>query len=148
MTVLPRGSPDRDIFVAAHQTLGVTVLCLILLRLIWLSSSAPPALSPDLKPWERFLARALHLLIYAAVIGLPVSGILLSFSQAGGHIDLYGWILRTPSERLNEDRSLRVLLHDKILSWLFYVAIANHLAAVLKHHFISMRLRDVRRMLR
>ena len=148
MSVLPRGSPDREMFVAAHQTLGVTVLVLILLRLIWLSRSAPPALPPDLKPWERFLARSLHLLIYAIVLALPVSGILLSLSQQDGQIDLYGWIVRSHGAGANDSGSPWILWHDQILPWLFYVAIAMHLAAVLKHHFVTRRMSDIRRMLR
>lgn len=148
MSVLPHGSPDRELFVAVHQTLGVTVFILVLLRLIWLSRSTPPSLHPDLETWERILARTLHFLMYAVILGLPVSGILLSLSQEGGQIDFYGWIVRSRYEGVPDGEVLWKLLHDQILPWIFYFAIALHLAAVLKHHFVTRRVTDVRRMLR
>jgi hypothetical protein len=36
-------------FVAVHETLGITLLVLVLARLAWLARSAPPALSPSLR---------------------------------------------------------------------------------------------------
>jgi cytochrome b561 len=148
MTVLPQGSPDREAFVAAHQTLGATVLVLVLLRLIWLATGARPSPLPDLQPWERLLARSLHVLMYLVIIGLPVSGILLSLSEEGGQIDIYGWIIRSQDVSVSDSGIPWKLLHDQILPWLFYLTIATHLAAVLKHHFITRRIMNVRRMLR
>jgi cytochrome b561 len=145
MTVLPQDSADRAVFVAVHQTLGVTVLVLLLLRLAWLSRSAPPPLPAALTPHERLLARTLHKLLYAVILGLPVTGILLSLSQ-GEPIELYGWVL--PAKFAPNAGSPWLLWHDLILPVLFSLVIALHLAAVLKHHFVSGRVADIRRMLR
>jgi len=147
MTVLPEGSPDRDVFMAVHQTLGVTVLVLVLLRLAWLRLSAPPPLPSDLKPWERRLAGALHPVLYGLILGLPVTGLLLSVSQ-GGPLELYGWLMPLPAGAGRGAWSVWVVLHNQALPVLFYAVIAMHLGAVLKHHFLARRPADVRRMLR
>ncbi len=147
MTVLPEGSPDRGMFVAVHQTLGVTVLVLVLLRLAWLRRSAPPPLPVDLKPWERRLAGALHPVLYGLILGLPITGLLLSLSR-GGPLEIYGWLVPLPAGVGREAWSVWAVLHNQVLPVLFYGVIAMHLGAVLKHHFLARRPADVRRMLR
>ena len=147
MTVLPEGSPDRGMFVAVHQTLGVTVLVLVLVRLAWLRRSAPPPLPADLKPWERRLASALHPVLYGLILGLPITGLALSLSQ-GGPLEIYGWLVPLPAGVGRGAWSVSAVLHNQVLPVLFYGVIAMHLGAVLKHHFLARRTSDVRRMLR
>ena len=86
--------------------------------------------------------------MYAVILGFPVSGILLSLSQDGGQIDVYGWIVSSRDAVASDNAALWRFMHDQILPWTFYFAIAMHLAAVLKHHFVTRRVTDVRRMLR
>jgi len=147
MTVLPEGSPDRGMFVAVHQTLGVTVLVLVLLRLAWLRRSAPPPLPADLKPWERRLAGVLNPELYGLILGLPITGLLFSLSQ-GGPLEIYGWLMPLPAGVGREAWSVWAVLHNQVLPVLFYGVFAMHLGAVLKHHFLARRPAGVRRMLR
>jgi cytochrome b561 len=146
MQVLPAASPDRVVFMAVHQTLGVTVLVVILLRLAWLTRSAPPPLPPSLRPWERLLAHAVHPALYALIISLPVTGLLLSVF-GGVPLELFGWAVPLPATPPPAG-TLWPAPHNQILPVLFYAIIAMHLGAVLKHHFIARRTEDVRRMLR
>jgi hypothetical protein len=74
MSVLPASSPDRASFIAAHQTMGLLVLVLVLLRMAWLLRSPPAEFPVDLKPWERRLARAVHLALYGLIIAFPLTG--------------------------------------------------------------------------
>lgn len=147
MQTLPTASSERAAFVAVHETLGITVLVLVLVRITWLARSAPPRLSQSLRRWERSLARITHPAGYALIILLPLTGILLTVFK-GIPLELYGWDVSlpvTPAPPLGE---LWPTLHNQILPALFYVFITLHLGAVLKHHFISRRTEDVRRMLR
>jgi len=130
-----------------HQTLGVTVLALVLLRLAWLGRSPPPPLPADLRPWERRLAGALHPVLYVLILGLPVTGLLLSLSQ-GGPLEIYGWMAPISAGTGSGSGSVWAVLHNQILPVLFYGVVAMHLGAVLKHHFVARRPADVRRMLR
>jgi cytochrome b561 len=137
MQILPAASPERAEFVAVHETLGVTVLVLVLLRIAWLARSAPPPLSPSLLPWERFLAIASHPIL---------TGLLLTLFS-GGPLELFGWMVPLPATP-PASGALWLMLHNQVLPFLFYAIIAMHLGAVLKHHFIAARTDDVRRMLR
>jgi cytochrome b561 len=146
MQTLTPNAPDRAVFVAVHETIGVTVLVLVLARLAWLARNAPPKLSPSLRPWERALARATHPALYALIILLPVTGLLLTVF-GGVPLELYGWNVPLPAAA-PATSTLWPTLHNQILPLLFYAVITLHLAAVLKHHFIARRTEDVRRMLR
>lgn len=145
--VLPADSADRAEFLAVHETLGVTVLVLVLLRIGWLVRNAPPSPSPSLLPWERFLARAVHPALYVLILLLPMTGLLLTVFS-GGPLELYGW--RVPLSTLASPAAgaLWQTLHNQILPFAFYAIIAMHLGGVVKHHFIARRTEDVRRMLR
>ncbi len=147
MQVLPAASPDRAEFVAVHQTLGVTVLVLVLFRVAWLARSTPPPLSQSLLPWERFVASAVHLALYALIFLMPLTGLLLTL-LSGRTLELYGWALPLPAGPRPVAGALWPTLHNLILPFMFYAIIAMHLGAVLKHHFIARRTDDVRRMLR
>src|SRR5262245_8503629 len=61
-----------------HKSIGMTVLLLVALRLIWRFSTSVPALPTDTPAWERHAAHASHFLLYVSMIGLPMSGWVLS----------------------------------------------------------------------
>jgi cytochrome b561 len=147
MQVLPAASSERAEFLVVHETLGVTVLLLVLFRIAWIELSAPPPLSQSLLPWERFVASAVHPVLYALIMLMPLTGILLTV-VSGGPMELYGWKVPLPVTTAPADGSLWPTLHNQILPFFFYAIIAMHLGAVLKHHFITRRTEDVRRMLR
>ena len=65
--VLPRP------FFMFHVSSGITILVLTLVRIGWRLTHRPPPLLP-IKPWERRLARTVHVLLYAAMLALPLSG--------------------------------------------------------------------------
>jgi cytochrome b561 len=144
MKVLPESSPDRAVFLAVHMTLGVTVLGLVILRLAWLAFSRAPTLLHDLRPWERRLAHAVHFAIYALILSLPLTGIMLTVF-GGGELRFYGVTVLLPVNPGAEGPWR--MLHNQLLPFTFYAVFAMHLAGVVKHHFISGRKDDVRRML-
>jgi cytochrome b561 len=145
MQVLRPAANDRAVFLAVHETLGATVLGLAVLRLLWLAGNAPPPLSPSLRPWERRLAHAVHPALYALILSMPVTGILLTV-LGGDSLKLYGLKVALPIKAAAV--APWAFLHNQLLPVLFYAIIAMHLGAVLKHHFVAERNEDVRRMLR
>jgi cytochrome b561 len=147
MQTLPVNSPERPVFLAVHETLGISVLVLVLVRIAWFTRSAPPRVSPSSRRWERVVARAMHPIGYALIILLPLTGLLLTV-LSGIPLELYGWAVPFPAVAAPVKSALWSTLHDLILPASFYVFIALHLGAVLKHHFIARRTDDVRRMLR
>jgi len=146
-SVLAADHPERAVFMATHQALGVTVLLLVVLRLLWLGQSPPPPLPADVPAWQLQLARATHLGLYALLLAFPVTGVLLT-AWRGDALELYGWSITgvlAPDAQL---AAAVAVLHNLVLPAVFYLAIFAHLGAVTKHHFGERRLHEVRRMLR
>ena len=145
MSVLPETSQDRAMFVSVHQTVGIAVLVLVVARLTWLVVSRPPSLPASLKPWERRLAVPTHACLYALILTMPITGLLLNRAD-GANLSFFGWPL--PRLAGADAAPLWNQLHNWILPTLFAVALFAHVGAVLKHHFLDGRTADVRRMLR
>ncbi|MCX9145831.1 cytochrome b [Erythrobacter sp. WG] len=143
MSILPEGFAGREDFVAAHQSLGLSVLVLAAARLAWLAAS--PAPDPLSRPgtFEHRLARLVHLALYAAMIAFPVSGYLI---DQGKSVAFYGWKVPRPAVPALAEAAL--LVHAWVLPAVFYATFAAHLAAVLKRHFGMRDRQAVRRMLR
>jgi cytochrome b561 len=61
-----------------HQSIGLTILLLAIVRLAWRLSNPKPAWPADIKPYEIQLARATHFVLYALLLALPLTGWTLS----------------------------------------------------------------------
>jgi cytochrome b561 len=81
---IPRGTPARGYWINLHKSVGLTLGLLILLRLGWRLSHPSPALPAGLDRWQARAAQASHVLLYACMVALPLTGYLASnFSKHG-----------------------------------------------------------------
>jgi len=146
-SVLAPDHPERSVFMATHQALGLTVLLLVVLRMLWLGQSPAPPMGADGPSWQRQWARATHLGLYALMLGFPVTGVLLT-AWRGEVLDVYGWTVTGLLAPNAELAAAVAILHNLVLPAVFYLALIAHLGAVTKHHFGERRPQEVRRMLR
>ena len=66
--------PYRTLVARLHESSGITVLTLTVLRIMWRLTHRPPALDSDLTRVERATAHSVHFILYVAMLGLPLSG--------------------------------------------------------------------------
>ncbi len=85
---LPKG-PEKMAVLDFHKSVGVTVLGLSLLRLVWRLMHPFLPLPADMPAPMKLAARGAHVLLYVLMIGLPLSGLLLT-SAAGRHFPYFG----------------------------------------------------------
>ena len=141
----PKGSDPRESLKALHTLLGLSVLALAVARLgLRAIAGTPPPIMPAPGVWGRRAAAAMHLALYALVIGMPLLGWAL-LSADGKPIAFFGLDLpplTNPGEGLAEALEE---LHE-IGGQIGYFLIGLHAAAALLHHYL---LRDnaLRRML-
>src|SRR2546427_12524401 len=69
-----RVSPTKIELFFWHKSTGMLILLLVALRLLWRLANRAPALPSGMPAWERAAPRSSHLLLYARMIALPVSG--------------------------------------------------------------------------
>lgn len=66
--------PYRTIVVRIHQSSGMTVLVLTVVRIAWRLTHRPPPFDPRVSPVERRTAGAVHVILYIAMLAIPLSG--------------------------------------------------------------------------
>ena len=127
-----------------HKWIGITVFLLVVLRVLWRTTHRPPAL-PDIAQWQRIASHITHMLLYALMIAVPLSGWLMS--SAKGFQTVWFGVLPIP-DLIGKDRELgkQLATVHALLNYTMLVLVATHIAAALKHHFID-RDRVLRRML-
>lgn len=117
-----------------HKLIGLTLLCLVLLRILWALCNPKPILPLETPQWMAYGARILHLLIYATMIAMPLVGWIGS-SAAGRAPHLGNITIRFPIEESKELAKQAMTLHGQI-ALLLIALISLHVLAALYHHFI------------
>ena len=118
-----------------HKLTGITILFLMLLRMVWALTNPKPALPLGTPNWQRHLERAVHVMIYAALIAMPISGWVMSI--AGGHPPhFFKFQLELP---IQQDKAFSKEMFETH-SWIAIIIItlvSVHILAALYHHFIK-----------
>ncbi|MGK6323143.1 cytochrome b [Sphingomonas sp. DT-51] len=118
-----------------HRPVGIAILVLVLVR--WplrLATGAPP-LPADLPRWQQRAAWASHVLLYLALVGMPLIG--WGMLSAGGYPVVLTQELTLPAI-LPHQLALYAVLRTAhtIVALLFFALILLHLAAALMHGLI------------
>ena len=130
---LPRGALQDALF-RTHESLGLSVLALTLLRLAWRLAHRPPPPSPALTRLERGASSSVHALLYLVLLAMPVSGYLF-VSFRGIELSYFG-LFDVPSlvEQAKPASDLALSVH-MTLQWVIYALVALHAGAALNHFF-------------
>jgi cytochrome b561 len=126
---------DEFAVLILHKWLGMTVFVLTLARLVWRLGHRPPPL-PDTTPaWQRTVAPAVHWVLYAFLLAMPVLGYLLS---SGGPYPL-NWFGLFDVPKAPVTKSLADAAHSAhvIGGITMAVLVTAHIAAALWHQFIQ-----------
>lgn len=135
LEVMPKG---LGLFSAyqLHKSVGITILLLTLIRIAVRFAHPRPAL-PDGPRWTQWLARGVHGLLYAFMIGAPLSGwAIVSTAKIKVPTLLFGTIpwphLPIPTAWLDPAEAAHGLL-----AWLGLGLFILHVAGALRHQFVK-----------
>ncbi len=130
-----------------HKSLGFTILCLALLRLLWRALNATPELPDTLSGWEKRLAQATHWALYALFIALPLIGwVMVSTSPITVPTVVFGLVPVPHLMGQDEVIFQATQAAHRWLAWCFGALLLLHIAAALKHHLV-LKDKVLRRML-
>lgn len=120
-----------QVLVSWHLSIGTLLLVLVAVRLAWVAGQQDrPA--PD--PANAFAVKAGHRLLYAAMILMPVTGI-LTMVGAGFGLTAFGIELIAQGEKIAWASAVGSL-HSPV-AWLFLILTLGHIGMALYHHFVS-----------
>jgi cytochrome b561 len=133
--LLPRGDTRSEVLFV-HKSVGVTVLCLVVLRIVWRVILGAPDYAEPLGRLNHAAARAAHVALYALMIAMPVSGYALS-TGAGADIPWFG--LFSFPILLSKDPWLRSAGSSAhfLFAWAIAFVLAAHLGGVVWHAAIK-----------
>lgn len=128
-----------------HESIGLILAALLLLRLLARVLNPPPPPLPTLPALERKLAISVHWLFYGLMLTVIASGYLIS-SAGARDIPLFDWF-EVPAlpRQLEHQEDIAGRWHLTIAWGLIALSVAHTMAA-LKHHFFD-RNRTLRRIL-
>lgn len=132
---MPRGAAKREAF-DGHMSLGVTILLLSLARLGWRLTHPAPPLPAHYKPWERLLARATHVLFYVVMIGMPLTGWIMTSAGPNAYPDVWG-VLPWPKLPVGEALAEPAGGFHARGPWIFWGLLALHILGALKHQLLD-----------
>jgi len=133
---IPRGTPDRGLYVNLHKTIGILIGLLILVRVGWRMTHEPPPLPATMPPWQRHTARWSHAILYLCMLALPLSGYLGSnFSKHG--IKFFNVVYLPPWGP--DDRGWYLVFNQihHLAALVLAAFVVLHVLAVLKHMLID-----------
>lgn len=126
--------PDKIRLYGLHKSIGIAVLALALLRLTWKAVNIAPPLPGTMRKFDKFAAQAMHWLLYAMMIAMPLSGWLMS-SASGFSVSVFGWF--TLPDLIAPDKETAKLLRavHGWAAWGIIAMVTLHAGAALLHHF-------------
>ncbi len=139
-----KGTEARELMKSVHYMLGITVLLTVLARLYFRLRSDIPPITPVPHPFSQLVAKFMHLLLYALMIGMPIAGWVM-LNAAGKPVPFFGLELPVLIQE-NEALADQIKEVHKTIGNLAYYLIAAHALAGLYHHYIK-RDNTLRRMM-
>jgi superoxide oxidase len=131
----PRGHFIRDGLRPIHQPLGTALFVLICIRVTWRMLAATVTQEQHGRSLSAVAAKAVHLALYALMIGVPLLGMVYVFGN-GKSID-YGLIkLALPLKSLLGDYSKSARWWHETLGIGILGLALLHAAAALFHHYV------------
>ena len=121
--------------VSFHVAFGITILGVVILRLLWRIIHRAPEPEPGMPWWQKLSAKAVHYLLYASVIALPVTGWWLA-SAHGWAVTVFGFVTLPPLGPANAAmEQLADFAHVATVT-VAAILIGLHILAALYHYFI------------
>lgn len=122
--------------IANHKSIGITILLIAIIRLAFRFGSKPLLLPPEMPKWQITASHLSHVLLYAFLFALPISGWLMSSANAYS----VSWfnVFSVP-DLVSADKATAEwlkLIHTRLADALIILA-ALHILAAAKHHLID-----------
>ena len=133
---------------ADHKMYGLIALVLVLFRLSWRVFNVLPKLPEDTPNWQVFAARSLHRVFYVFMIGMPISGWMMS--TAAGYLPKFPGLGKVAFPFFQQmgfcivgscmaAKSVGSLMHEihEIMGFLFIALIVTHTTVGIYHFYLK-----------
>jgi cytochrome b561 len=126
---------DYHWLLTIHRPLGIAILVLVAIRLVNRLLHPAPPLPAHMPSWQRFAAKASHVLLYALMFALPIVGWAM-LSAARYPVVLWGPLLLPPILKHNAMLYAQLRELHTVLAFLLFATFLAHMGAALMHALI------------
>jgi cytochrome b561 len=127
-------SPARDFDRQLHETLGICVFGLVVMRVLWRMVDSQPD-PPQVSRWMGIAAKAVQWVLYLLLFALPLTAIAGAWLE-GHPLTLLGGVEIAPLLGLSHDVGAKIAtLHTWLGDAILWLA-GLHALAALYHHFV------------
>jgi cytochrome b561 len=133
--------PGKTVALHVHESVGMIVLGLGLLRLMWRFANPPPPFPAPMPRWERVAAHVTHVILYVLIMVMPLVGWMMISTMP--HNALFFGMFPIPNlpvlPELPNKKDIREVLESihGTLAWVIVGLVVLHAGAALKHHFLE-----------
>ena len=127
--------PGSGWYFDLHKSLGIVAAVLVLVRAGWRLSHTPDALPFHVPRWQAAGSRAIHWLLYVAMVAMPLAGMAGALLSKSGVV-FFGWTM----PRLfapNHDLAEVFFGAHSLIAWVLVGLISIHILAAVKHLVID-----------
>jgi cytochrome b561 len=117
-----------------HETVGILLFAIILLRILWRLFEATPE-PPPMAPWMKHSASAAHLALYALLVAIPLTAIAGAWLE-GHAFTIFGFGDVGPMLLQIHDLGQSIAYIHTVLGNVIIWLAGFHAAAALFHHYI------------
>lgn len=135
LTMVRSLEPWQFVLLQLHKSFGTIAFILVLIRLMTRFMQPSPELPTSLPKWQRVSARASHVLLYACMLLMPLSGYLMQ-NAAGRPVEVFAAV--TLPALLSVNLVVYGVLRE-IHAWIslaFIALLIMHIGAALQHGLI------------
>jgi cytochrome b561 len=120
-----------------HKSVGITVLALVLVRIGWRLYAGVPEPVAGTPTWQARIASLTHMLLYALLLAMPLSGWLYDSASGLRPFRWFGLMLVPKLSAPNEGLSELANDAHELLFWVLVALVALHAAAAFYHHLFQ-----------
>jgi cytochrome b561 len=121
---------------AAHSTLGISLMVVMVIRVAHRVLNPPPAPPTTMPAWQRVLAAVVHGALYGLLFVVPVLGLIVASASPRPVQPAYLFDLTALLGAPDESRFLVLRRYHELSTWVLAGLIALHVAAALMHQYV------------
>ncbi|MCG9711304.1 cytochrome b [Shewanella insulae] len=119
-----------------HKSIGVLLMVLTLCRLLWRWINQAPKALPGHQRWEKLAAGLVHRLLYLMLLGILISGYLISTAD-GRAIGIFSLVELPSLGLLFEGQADIAGWVHQYLAYGFIALVVLHAIGAIKHHLLD-----------
>lgn len=129
----PKDAPESTQYILLHKSLGVIILGMALFFILWRKLGTRPSWPKTMSPFQKKLAKRVHLALFFVMFAMPVSGILMS-QYYGYPVSVFGYEIPNMVSTNKELSSFCRQAHE-IFSFAIMGIVGLHVLGAFVHHF-------------